>query len=597
VPVAVESFDEYRRTFGGFEGPGLLPYAVAAFFDQGGRRAYVARIVHDYGPGSALNLVRVARGDVRWGGTFRLHARSEGAWGNRLRAAFGVTRRPVLFDPGGETPAGFTLASDADVPDASALLVTLPGGTRELRYAQLQGEQLPTAAGSRLRVRFDFPTAAAPEAVEVVEGEVLIDDGRREERFTRLGLSPDHPRWVARAIDAESELVYADPDWVAALDLSQLDLALVARLPVVTPDDPPQFTGGEDGYADIVPDDFFDALWTLGDDEPGEGVHCLVHLSDLSQVCVPDLYSPGPLAPVADVIDPTSLAGPTFAPCVTPVPKAEQAVSPAELAGLRRDPSVPGDLAEILALQQRLEELAETLRSFVVLLDVPPGLNQRRIVRWRSAFGSAFVAAYHPWLAAARPDDSRDALIRVPPSAAAAGVIAATEIARGVPHGPANVLIAGAVDVTDPVSPARHDELHPLGVNVLLRERDGIRLTAARTLSRDPDYRQLSVRRLMTQLRRTLDREMQWAVFEPNNASLRNDVRRMIAGFLGRLFRAGALRGATEDEAFFVRIDESAQRSDTGQLLVEVGVAPAEPLEFLILRLVSDADGITVSEA
>src|SRR5207237_1069165 len=49
MPLAVESFDQYQLHYGGFEGPGLLPYAVASFFEQGGRRAYVARIVHDYG--------------------------------------------------------------------------------------------------------------------------------------------------------------------------------------------------------------------------------------------------------------------------------------------------------------------------------------------------------------------------------------------------------------------------------------------------------------------------------------------------------------------------------------------------------------------
>ena len=330
VPVAVESFDEYRRAFGGFEGPGLLPYAVAAFFDQGGRRAYVARVVHDYGSGSPLNPLRVAGGDVTWGGTFRLLARSEGTWGNRLRAAFGVARRPLVFDAGSESAGGFTLAPDADLPAGSALLLTLPGGTRALRYAAAGEEHLPTAAGSLLRVRFDVPTAAAPEFAEVVEGELLIDDGGREESHARLGLSPDHPRWAARVLDAESELVYADPAWADALDLSRLDLSLVARLPVLAPDDAPQFSGGKDDYADVTPDDFFDAEWVLGDDEPGDGVHCLVHLADLSQVCVPDLYSPGPLAPLSDVTEPASLAGPTFAPCVTPAPGPEQAVNPPE---------------------------------------------------------------------------------------------------------------------------------------------------------------------------------------------------------------------------------------------------------------------------
>ena len=87
------------------------------------------------------------------------------------------------------------------------------------------------------------------------------------------------------------------------------------------------------------------------------------------------------------------------------------------------------------------------------------------------------------------------------------------------------------------MSPAAHDELHPQGVNVYLRERDGVRLTAARTLSRDPAYRQLSVRRLVTMLRRTLEQQMQWAVFEPNDGRLRRDLRHMLGAYLSQLFR------------------------------------------------------------
>src|SRR5690606_6909528 len=125
-------------------------------------------------------------------------------------------------------------------------------------------------------------------------------------------------------------------------------------------------------------------------------------------------------------------------------------------------------------------------------------------------------------------------------------------------------------------------------------ERDGIRLTAARTLSRDPQWRQLSVRRLVTMLRRTLYRQMQWAVFEPNDARLRDEVKRLLETYLRQLFRANAFRGQTPREAYFVRCDETLnppQIVDQGMLLCEIGVAPAEPLEFIVLHLSRDRDG------
>jgi phage tail sheath protein FI len=172
-------------------------------------------------------------------------------------------------------------------------------------------------------------------------------------------------------------------------------------------------------------------------------------------------------------------------------------------------------------------------------------------------------------------------------------------MAFGAPHGPANALAAEVIDVDDQVAPARHDELHTQGVNVYLRERDGVRLTAARTLSRDPAFRQLSVRRLMTMISRALYQQMQWVVFEPNNPALRAELRLVLRGYLRRLFQLGAFRGASEEQAFFVRCDETnnpAFIADAGRLIAEIGVAPSEPIEFIVLRLAREGDGMLVLE-
>ncbi|HEX8832461.1 MAG TPA: phage tail sheath subtilisin-like domain-containing protein, partial [Longimicrobium sp.] len=267
------------------------------------------------------------------------------------------------------------------------------------------------------------------------------------------------------------------------------------------------------------------------------------------------------------------------------------------LDGLWLDPVA--DVDAIAALQQQLVDLAEQLRQWIVLLDVPPGLTQRQVLDWRARFGTDWAAAYHPWLRVSRPDDTRDPLVSVPPSAFAAGVVARQELAHGVPHGPANVIVVGAVSVLDRVSPQRHDELHQAAVNVYLPERDGIRLTAARTLSRDPQWRQLSVRRLMTLLGRTLLQQMQWTVFEPNSARLRDELKRMLEAFLGQLFRANAFRGKTPGESYFVRCDaglNTPQVIDEGKLLCHVGVAPAEPLEFIVVKLAREGDGTLLME-
>ncbi len=610
VAVAVESFDEYRRLFGGFEGPGLLPYAVAAFFEQGGRRAYVARIVRDYRdkldadkPDPLKNAAGVATGIVPGAKVpgpktnakpLKLRARNEGSWGNLLRASLDFTTRPLVFaHPSLNT---LTVDEDIDLPAGALLRLTLKNKQRVLRLvAVITQQEHPSSPGYVLKATLDSAVPMDIESAEVVEGILSIDDGDgRLERHERLGFSSLHPRWMATVLCLESALVFPKRSWIAS--------GVIPGNPDLLPAGwSASFRGGEDRYAEITPEDFFDDKWRPGDDEPGSGVHALTHLPDLSLLVVPDLYSPSPPAPFENVSDPVSLVGPEFERCVDLPPKPEKQTQPQfDLAGLRLDPRLPAGREKIIGYQTKLVDLADALRAFIVLLDVPPGLNQRQILNWRAEFNAAFAAAYHPWLQIARRDDSRDALVRVPPSAVAAGIIAKQELTFGVPQGPANVLGAEVVGLDDEVSPARHDELHPQGVNIYLRERDGIRLTAARTLSRDPAYRQLSVRRLLTMLCRALEQQMQWVVFEPNSAALRSEVRLALHSYLRQLFRIGAFRGATEEEAFFVRCDETnnpTHSADAGRLVAEVGVAPAEPIEFIVLHLAREGDGtLTIRE-
>jgi phage tail sheath protein FI len=272
----------------------------------------------------------------------------------------------------------------------------------------------------------------------------------------------------------------------------------------------------------------------------------------------------------------------------------------ADLQGLRLDPQDAQDLSTIVALQGRLLQLAEQLGTLTVLLDVPPRITPRQVLAWGRKLRSARAAAYHPWLRTSRaPAETDSEPAWVNPAAVAAGIIAQRELAEGIPRGPANVLALGILDVSDSVSPSLHDQLHPAGINVFLRERDGFRLAGARTLSSDPAFRQLSVRRLVTMLRRTLDQQLQWVVFEPNNQALRAELVRAISAYLRQLYQAHAFRGATEEQAFFVRCDDELNPSwlvDAGRLSVEIGVAPAEPLEFVVLRLERGTDGTLTVE-
>jgi hypothetical protein len=599
VAVAVESFDEYRLQFGGaagpFAGPGLLPYAVAAFFEQGGRRAYVVRIVHAYGE-EAKDAAGVASGVLAGvAGTVRLHARNEGSWGNGLRAEIRWVARPLQATP--QSTSILRLAAGHRLDAGALLRLRLVDGTLALRFVASVGWQNDAKTPQRWRLAtLETPTSDAITAVEVVEGMLSVADGTGAvERFASLGLHVDHPRWMATVLCRDSRMAWPDFAW-AGDRVMPADATLTPSAAAV-----PQFTGGADRYQDLVHDDFFDAGWvSLADSENDQvrfsGVQTLTTLSDLTQIVVPDLYHPQPLKPPQPIAD-LSLAGPDFAPCVTvdaPAPP-----SPPQLPALALDPQDASQLAKITALQHRLAAFVETTRSHILLLDVPPRLTVRQMLAWRSVFDSAYVAAYHPWLGVVRDDDRRNTLVLVPPSAAAAGIIAARELSRGIAAGPANEIARATVLVERRVPPVDHDVLHPAGINVYLQERDGVRLSAARTLALDPLWRQLSVRRLMLMLRRALAKQMQWVVFEANTPALRRELVRMIDTYLRGLFRLGAFRGAVEEEAFFVCADDTLNtpyRIDNGQLVVEVGVAPAEPLEFIVVRIVRDGDGTLTLE-
>jgi hypothetical protein len=610
VPVAVESWSAYVQRFGSFEGPGLLPYAVASFFDNGGQRAYIIRVVHRYAkPDGTPDTTAIDKGIARGrfagmtaGGGRRVfvRARNEGSWGSALRARLSFTTRvlaltaPDFFTNRVRVPVGF------DIAPGTTLRLLLGAGVRVIRRIGSVVEDWNPLDGSREKwAWFDAPTAVSATSAELVEGALDIDDGvNPTEAHDRIGLASNHPRWLASMLVNDSELLYPadDPDQPVGDPLaSWLDSHLevdAGLAPVLTN----PFTLVPDRYADIVPEDFFDDTWVPGDERSASGIHSIVDFDEVSLVAAPDLYSPAPLAPVEIIVAP-GLAGPDFAECVKPQPTPPQGSPAEDLTGLRLDPIT--ELDAIAALQRRLTDLADQVESFIVLLDVPPGLSQRRMLYWRGKFDTAYAAAYYPWLNISRVDDRRGGLIRVNPSAAAAGIIAQRERLFGVPFGPANVIAVDAVSVDDRVSSSRHDELHQHALNIYLAERDGIRLTAARTLSLDPMWRQLNVRRLVTMIRRVLERQMQWSVFEPNNSRLRFQVSRMLEAYLRQLYRANAFTGDTEKQAFFVKCDDALNPllvEQAGQLIAQVGIAPAEPMEFIVLNLAREGDTVLTTE-
>jgi phage tail sheath protein FI len=197
------------------------------------------------------------------------------------------------------------------------------------------------------------------------------------------------------------------------------------------------------------------------------------------------------------------------------------------------------------------------------------------------------AAVYVPWIEVA--DAITDERIALPPSGHLAGIYARVDATRGVHEAPANEPLIGALGLTRLISSAEQEVLHPVGINAIRRFPQGILVWGARTLA-DPqsEWKYVAVRRLMIMVEQSIAQGTQWVVFESNDETLWSRVRRDVGAFLDTVWRSGALLGATPREAYFVRADRTTMTQDdidNGRLIVEVGVAPLRPAEFVIIRI------------
>jgi hypothetical protein len=154
---------------------------------------------------------------------------------------------------------------------------------------------------------------------------------------------------------------------------------------------------------------------------------------------------------------------------------------------------------------------------------------------------------------------------------------------------PANELMRGTLGLEVQVTKGEHDLLNPAGVNVIRSfPGRGIRIWGARTLSSDPSWRYINVRRLFNMIEASIERGTQWVVFEPNDQFLWSRVTRDVRAFLKVVWRTGALFGQSPDQAFYVKCDSETnppELRDLGQLVCEIGISPVKPAEFVIFRI------------
>jgi phage tail sheath protein FI len=257
---------------------------------------------------------------------------------------------------------------------------------------------------------------------------------------------------------------------------------------------------------------------------------------------------------------------------------------------------------DVQAVQSAMMAHCEKMKDRFAVIDAPPDLSPQQVEKWRSnevRYDSKYAALYYPWIQVTNPLGNGKPLL-VPPSGHVAGVYARSDTERGVHKAPANEVVRGALGLATQVTKEEQDVLNPVGINCIRAfPGRGIRIWGARTVSSDPAWRYINVRRLFNFVEESIEQGTQWVVFEPNDIDLWERVKRDITAFLTRVWRDGALFGRTAAEAFYVKCDEElnpVEVRDAGQLIIEIGIAPVKPAEFVIFRISQWAGGAAVSE-
>jgi phage tail sheath protein FI len=204
---------------------------------------------------------------------------------------------------------------------------------------------------------------------------------------------------------------------------------------------------------------------------------------------------------------------------------------------------------------------------------------------------NSYGALYFPWVQALDPSGRSRTPIALPPSGYVAGLYARIDGARGVWKAPAGTeaSLNGVVGLRAELTDVQHGNLNPIGVNVIRRfPASGIVSFGARTVTSDPEWKYVPVRRTAIMLRVSIYNGIQWAVFEPNDEPLWSQLRLNIGSFMMTLFRQGAFQGSTSSQAFFVKCDAETTTQadiDLGIVNVLVGFAPLKPAEFVVVRI------------
>ena len=651
--VALESWGDFLAQFGAPGDGRALPHAVHLFFANGGRRCVVSRALN-YGAARTarwcLPVLRHLDGEP-----LELWARDPGHWGNNLQLS--LTLEKSLTTSLLRTDAD-TFETHAEPPwtqgDLLRISVRHDGVLDVPLYRFISTVQTGSGGGLRLTLSDTVPALTLADQADVQQIsahlEVGVDDVVSE-RFADAGLCHEHPRFLLRLLQGtpreNSDIEEPGSRLVRPLAADEHAWLVPSLPPDPLPIDPlpcdplpedPLLAGiqttyaplaehrreaGDDGATQTGREHFFEApgqsLGGLTDEERDERpfrnqagpLDALAEYNaqqiaaPITLVNLPDLVhyeAQDPLESLPESTRPpptlefTPVCGPSFEQTdpYTPIyPKLAASFEPETVLPLA---------VELAAWCSRVSSTTPwpiDWRTYpnicMAIIDLPPRLASHEIRTWRRTLGGGNRAALcAPYIRVTPLVEPYSALDTVPPGGAFCGTIAAHTRATGVHAAPANIPLERVVRLVDDDRLPGPRFLFDERVNLIREIPAGLALQSARTTANDSQWTHIPVRRLIDYLLRQLVLDARWAVFEPNDARLRARLLMGVERRLEALFHVNALRGANLGDAFFARI--GATPTGVDGVVVEVGVAPAVPAEFIIFRLSLLREGQTLIE-
>ncbi|MFI1506085.1 phage tail sheath family protein [Streptomyces sp. NPDC020597] len=556
-PVHITGWADYEAAFGGLQVNCPMSYAVYQFYLNGGSEAEIVRVVNTDEPTVTLSLARPAGEPVRSSPASSTPAAAGGGEGGEAApsaddaTADDKKKGRSGNDAGGGANARGTAAGRSSSASAAVPVLTAAS---------------PGRWALNLRARVDYDTSEGkdtPDPKRKLFNLTVHDlETRAEERYLNVSVEQGSPRSLEHLLES-SRLVRVAPG----------DPADTVPRPSPDPDpegkDTNPFTAtSSDGtpcsYAPTQPSTGSgtdtalppEAAY-LGKAAEKTGLYQLLKTDIFNILCLPDLGSLDPPAPNLRV------------------------------------------QAQRLCVERRAVLLVDPPKSWTT----DPASVIARLQDVQGDDSDKNAAVYYPRVLA--PDPLLPGVVRAfPPCGVMAGVLARTDVQRGVWKAPAgtDASLTGVSDLEVPLTDLEIGRLNPVGVNCLRRlPAAGPVAWGARTL-RGADrladeWKYLPVRRLALFIEESLFRGTQWVVFEPNDEPLWASVRLNVGAFMNSLFRAGAFQGRTPQEAYLVKCDKDTNPQndiDRGIVNIHVGFAPLKPAEFVIVHIQQLAGQIQV---